>query len=156
MSSLGVVNRYNIIIDKPGLQETPYKFLAKGINLPGLDLQSTARTILGLTREPVSGIDYDLCNITFTDDNKLSIRKVITGWMKECFNSETGTAGFFNDYVKDMTIEILNRANEPVLRILIESAYPKSMSETILGFDRNDQPFEFTAAFKFYRWKPAI
>ena len=52
-----------------------------------------------------------------------------------------------------MFIEVLNRNEEVVMKVKVFDVWPKSISDTQLGYDNDSQSFELNVSFENYGWE---
>jgi len=160
---LAVTNRYEIAFGETFLDGSPnncffkipyYTMLAKDVTLPGLNLSITPITIWNLKRENVNGATYNPLSITFHCDHTLEIRKAFDQWLGICFDMKTRTAGFYDSYVCDMSISVLNRNNKPVYKAIISQIFPQDISDSNLNYENYDHLMDITVQFEYLRWEP--
>jgi len=132
-----------------------FQYLTKEVSLPGKEIRTTEILYWGGGRQVASAVDYDLLNITFYSDAKLELRKAFVSWIeKKIVNLNTWTFGYYRAYVGTIEIEVLNQELQPIYKVKVEEAFPKTISETSLSWENSDQPFEFTVGFQYFDWIP--
>jgi len=148
-------NRYRIYINNKYFQElNNHSIYAKEVSIPGQSLNVTPIIIQGSTRNIPMTMDFDPVSITFVCDAKLKPRRAVQQWMDEMiFDKENLTIAFLDDFKCNIYIEPLTRKNEKIFKIELQDAWPKEMSEVQMGYDNENQVFEFTTSFEYYYWK---
>lgn len=146
------LNRYRVII--PNFFDGDlYQYLAKEVELPGKEFRVANLNFWGSEISLAQSVDFDPLSITFYTDNELKVKKDIDNWMNEIFDLELWTVGYYEDYVVDMFVEILNNNGDVIEKIKIEKAYPKNIGSISLSYESENEPFIITVQFQYWNWK---
>ena len=79
-------------------------------------------------------------------------RKVFEKWQREIVNPKTHNFKYFDDYVSEIEITQLDLEDNPICRVILEDAYPK----TIGPLDFGDEPGEVhkqPISFSYRKWR---
>jgi len=126
----------------------------ESVNLPGRNLNSLTDTnIYGPTREIVDGVTYaeDIA-MTFQASSGLNERVFFEEWQKQAFNENTWNVGYYNDYVSEVHIYLLDRKDQRRYGIKLMEAFPKTIEGTELNQASNNEIIKTTVSFSFRYW----
>jgi hypothetical protein len=86
----------------------------------------------------------------------MSLRKPFEEWMNGMNDLEANT-GILNpiDYQVDMSVEHLDRNDDPLMTYVLYNAFPINMSEIGLQYGQNDVIEEFTVTFNYSHYLTA-
>jgi len=127
----------------------------ESINLPGRNLNSLTDTnIYGPTREIVDGVTYaeDIA-MTFQASSGLNERVFFEEWQKQAFNENTWNVGYYNDYVSEVHIYLLDRKDQRRYGIKLIEAFPKTIEGTDLNQGANNEIIKTSVSFSFRYWQ---
>ena len=93
----------------------------------------------GEISEMAYGITYPSLTFEFLVDNEFGARKFFEDWLDKVFNRTTRTVGYYNDYVKQIDLIVLDRHEDPIYSIRLHQAYPKSVNS--MEFSDSGQDF---------------
>jgi len=122
---------------QPGGGVTPGGDAAQDVSLFCTQVSLPSKTITTLDRqiglEPIkvaSGYTFGPVSMTFYLTQDYLARKYWQAWMDMCVNpTPPYTAGYRNSYVKDITIEALDKQNTSKYKVTLENAYPVTINE---------------------------
>ena len=126
----------------------------ESVQLPGRTLSSSPdNNIYGPVREIVEGVTYaeDL-NMTFHGSSGLDERVFFENWQRQAFNEQTWNIGYYNDYVADIDIYLLDKQNQRRYGLKIHEAYPKTITATDLNSGTNNEIIKISVSFSFRYW----
>ena len=126
----------------------------ESVQLPGRNLATgTDSNIYGPTREIVEGVTYaeDL-NMVFQASSGLDERVFFENWQRQAFNEQTWNIGYYNDYVADIDIYLLDKQNQRRYGLKIHEAYPKTITATDLNSGTNNEIIKISVSFSFRYW----
>jgi len=128
--------------------------LCTAVRIPGKTLVTLDRQ-LGL--EPIkvaSGYSFDAFSMTFYLTQTYSARKYFQAWMDLCVNPQPPyTAGFYKDYVKDVTVRQLDKLGSPIYGAKLINAYPLSINEIELNNQAMGSIGELTVTLQYSDYK---
>jgi hypothetical protein len=155
-------NRFEVLLNPPAgagvatpNELTELSLRCKGVTLPGRNLNTlTDSNIYGPTREIVDGVTYaaDIA-MTFIASGPLWERVFFEKWQQLAFNNETWDLGYYNDYIGEVDIFILNRQNERRFGIRLKEAFPKTISPTELSMESQNEIILLPVDFAFRYWE---
>jgi len=156
-----VSNRFEVLIFPPTLLASApvdtkdISLRCKDITLPGRNLNTlTDSNIYGPTREIVNGVTYaeDIA-MNFIASADLWERVFFEEWQQLAFNDSTWDLGYYNDYVGEVDIFILNRQNERRFGIKLIEAFPKTIQGTALNMETQNEIITLPVSFSFRYWE---
>ena len=156
-----VSNRFEVLITPPAaLAGAPVdlrdiSLRCKDVTLPGRNLNTlTDSNIYGPTREIVNGVTYaeDIA-MNFIASADLWERVFFEEWQQLAFNDSTWDLGYYDDYVGEIHIFILNKQNERKFGIKLIEAFPKTIGGTELAMETQNAIITLPITFAFHYWE---
>lgn len=159
-SGLAEQNKFEMIITAPPAISSEVN-LARRVsmyceisNFPPLNMMVRQLNIYGpLHQRPVS-MDYggDGLAASFYVDNNMEIKQFFDLWMLSVVNRYTHEVSYQANYVTNIQISQLNRANNSVYAVELEEAFPRSMNLMDLNMAAQNQMHRLTVVFAFRKW----
>ena len=158
-NSYSVPNRFEVLILPPGkgrrwkAQEVSLR--CESILLPGRNLNTlTDGMPYGPTREIVDGVMYaeDIA-MTFVASGGLEERVFFEEWQELAFDKQTWNVGYYDEYVGDIEIYLLNRQDERRFGIKLIEAFPKTINGTDLSQATSNEIIKTSVSFSFRYWE---
>ena len=127
---------------------------AQTVQLPGRNLMTNQDVnIYGPERDVVEGISYaEGINIQFVSSSGLKERIFFENWQKQSFNEKTWNLGYYNDYVANAEIYLLDEQDQRRYGIKLWEIFPKTIPAVNLGQDLNDEIINIEVEFSFRYW----
>jgi len=127
----------------------------ESVVLPGRNLNTLTDTnIYGPTREIVDGVTYaEDITMTFQASSGLNERVFFEKWQKQAFNEDTWNVGYYNDYVSEVHIYLLDRKDQRRYGLRLIDAFPKTIEGTDLNQGTNNEIIKTSVSFSFRYWK---
>ena len=127
---------------------------AQSVNMPGRNLSTTNDTnIYGPEREVVEGVTYaEEISIDFQASSQLSERVFFENWQRQAFNEKTWNIGYYNDYVGEIQIFVLDKQDKRRYGIKLWEVFPKTIGANQLAYDANDTLMLTNVSFSFRYW----
>jgi len=127
----------------------------ESVNLPGRNLNSlTDSNIYGPTREIVDGVTYaEDITMTFQASSGLNERVFFEEWQKQAFDENTWNVGYYNDYVSEVHIYLLDRKDQRRYGIKLMEAFPKTIEGSDLNQGTNNEIIKTSVSFSFRYWQ---
>ena len=127
----------------------------ESVNLPGRNLNTLTDTnIYGPTREIVDGVTYaEDISMIFQASSGLNERVFFEEWQKQAFNENTWNVGYYNDYVSEVHIYLLDKKDKRRYGIRLVEAFPKTIEATELNQGTNNEIIKTSVSFSFRYWK---
>ena len=166
-----IPNRFEVLILSPpkrggGITTNAYAGSERGsdaravslrcesIQLPGRNLNTlTDSNIYGPTREIVDGVTYaEDISMTFQASSGLDERVFFEEWQKQAFDENTWNVGYYNDYVSEVHIYLLDRKDQRRYGIKLMEAFPKTIEGTELNQASNNEIIKTSVSFSFRYW----
>jgi len=154
-AKLGGGNQTNIFSGLERQSDTrSISLRAQSVNLPGRNLATSNDTnIYGPEREVVEGVTYaEEIAIDFQASSQLSERIFFENWQRQAFNEKTWNIGYYNDYVGEIQIFILDKQDKRRYGIKLWEVFPKTIGANALSYDANDQIMLTNVSFSFRYW----
>ena len=170
-------NRYEVVLSRPaptntgtsenqsrGLVDTvPLRDMrqislrAESVTLPGRNLTTSSDTnIYGPKREVVDGVGYaDTVDFTFQASSELNERVMFEKWQMKVFNPQTWNLGYYNDYVSNCEIYLLDKNSQRRYGLKLWECFPKSIGQQQLGYASNDAIMILPVSMSFRYWTTA-
>jgi hypothetical protein len=129
-------------------------FMCKAASLPGSVIGQIDVPFRGRQLKVAGDRTFENWNMTILNDNAFDVRDSFETWMNKMNEHDNGT-GVLNpkDYQQTITVEQLDRQNNPVKTIEIIGAFPVNLSAIDLAYETTDAIEEFTVEFAYQYWK---
>ena len=154
-AKLGGGNQTNIFSGMERQSDTrSISLRAQSINLPGRNLSTTDDSnIYGPKREVVEGVNYaeDIA-IDFQASSQLSERVFFENWQRQAFNEKTWNVGYYNDYVGEIQIFVLDKQDKRRYGLKLWEVFPKTIGANQLSYDANNALMLTNVSFSFRYW----
>ena len=127
----------------------------ESVNLPGRNLNTLTDTnIYGPTREIVDGVTYaEEIAMTFQASSGLDERVFFEEWQKQAFDENSWNVGYYNDYVSEVQIYLLDRKDQRRYGLRLLEAFPKTIEATELNQGSNNELIKTSVNFSFRYWE---
>lgn len=158
-TGLARTNRYKVTIPFPtgiGSGNDSIKIVSlfcDSASLPGVNIATNPARTYGESREMPYEKMYDTVVFSFYVDSDLIIKSYFEQWVDKVIDPQTRSVGYYNDYVKDIDIEVYNvdESQSPYYVTLYE-AYPKSINAVnIDAASREVMKIAVTMQYKYWR-----
>jgi hypothetical protein len=136
--------------------DSEYSLLVTGAALPASTVNPTIIQYRGREVKLAGERIFDPFTITIVNDTEMSLRRPFEEWMNGMNDLEANT-GILNpiDYQVDMSVEHLDRNDDPLMTYVLYNAFPINMSEIGLQYGQNDVIEEFTVTFNYSHYLTA-
>jgi len=161
VTGIAPLNKFRVIFSPNGrgkkklnffqkFNQNEYQYLVMNVSIPGQTLNPVSTNFWGIDKKIASGIYVDKpIMITWLCDHKMKIRTCLEEWIDMIFDKTTCTVSYFDDYVVDAVIQVLNRKLEIVKEYKLKDAWPTNISSVNLSYAANDEAMTFTSAFDY-------
>ena len=150
-------NRFEVIINRPSGasgDNRDVSLTCESINLPGRNLNSTPQTIYGPSREIVDGVTYaEDITMTFYASSGLEERVYFEEWQALAFDERSWNVKYYDDYISDIDIYVLDRQDTQRFGIRLKEVFPKTIGPTDLNQGSNNEIIKTTVSFAFRYWE---
>ena len=126
----------------------------ESVTLPGRNLSSTPDTNMhGPVKEVVNNVNYaDSIPMVFQASADLRERVFFEKWQYTAFNPVTWNVGYYNDYIGEVDIYLLNKNNQRKYALKLMECFPKSIAQTDLSYASNNEIIKLTIDMNFRYW----
>ena len=127
---------------------------AQNVTLPGRNLATSQESnVYGPDREIVEGVTYaDDISMSFQSSSGLSERVFFENWQKQAFNEKTWNLGYYNDYVANAEIYLLDEQDQRRYGIKLWEMFPKTIPAISLSNDSSGEIILTEIEFSFRYW----
>jgi len=154
-AKLGGGNQTNIFSGLERQSDTRQISLrAQNVTLPGRNLATgTDNNIYGPNIEVVEGVTYaDDIQISFQASSGLAERVFFENWQRQAFNEKTWNIGYYNDYIGNIEIYVLDKQNQRRYGLKLWEVFPKTINANELSYEANDTLMLIPVSFTFRYW----
>jgi hypothetical protein len=120
------------------------------LSIPGIDITFAPdkRYGLGTNNQYPTAKNFTALNMTFYESQYENERAYFSQWVDMIYNKSSRRWGYYNDYVKTITISQYDRQNTLVYSIQLLEAYPVALAPLSRGYAL-DAPAQFDIGFQF-------
>ncbi len=126
----------SVIIPGRSLSTTPYRFYGPARNMP---------------YEPIYSGEMNLSIILSADMRE---RNFFEAWLNSIVNPVNFKFAFYDDYVTNMGITVIDKSDIPAARFIVEEVYPKSIGDIQMGYDRENDFLKMETTLCFRKYYP--
>ena len=112
--------------------------MCDSINLPGFSIASSQIITFGEFLEMPYNIMYSPISLSVIMDNTTLTRTYFDDWANTVYDRGTRTLGFYDDYVKDFRIVLLDKKSKPIYVVKVVEAWPKTINDVQLDYASHD------------------
>ena len=126
------------------------------ITMPGRTFATTTQEHYGPNRQIVTGVpEFADITATFqmvgTNGNDI---KYFHAWQDMAVNSTDFTVGYYDDYVGEVDIYLLDENDERKFGLRLEEAFPKVVADIPLNMETSNAIVNLDVTFMYRRWQP--
>jgi hypothetical protein len=158
VSGMTSPNALSDVIAPVGMENV--SILCTSAQMPGKQLNVMSREIGIGTKSVANGQVFTAVNLSFYLTNKYEIRKYFQHWMNCVVTQDENDAmyaGYYNNYVKDVTIHQLKRGSdlesESVYSVTLVNAFPTKMELLQLNNQAQTTAMEMTVSLAYKTYK---
>lgn len=154
---LARANSYEVSIPMPGLSPDGAKLITlfcDATNLPGMSLASQPVRMYGEAREMPYEPIYEPVQLSFYLDSGMEVKMAFERWMNSIINPATREMKYYSDYVRDVSIKVVNRDNKSPYAVTLFEAYPKTISSIQMEAQSRDI-IRLNVTLQYKYWRPA-
>lgn len=96
---------------------------------------------------------YDPVTLMFYADGNLDTRVYMERWQQTVVNTKSNTLNFYDEFVSDIRIYVLNEADKRTYGIKLEKAWPLSVGAVDWSYSNIDNATTVVATFAYKRWE---
>ena len=97
---------------------------------------------------------YEPITFSFFMDSLMDARQYFEIWQASVSNFSNNTLNFYDEYVSDVKLFVLNSAGEDVYSITLYEAYPMAISIMEMAYNSNDQILSTQITMSYKYWLP--
>ena len=126
----------------------------ESVNLPGRNMTTSSDTnIYGPARDIVEGVTYaEDITCSFQSSSGLEERVFFENWQRQAFNEKTWNLGYYNDYVGELEIYLLDKEDQRRYGLKIWEAFPKTINPIALSYGTNNEIIKTEVLFSWRYW----
>jgi hypothetical protein len=127
--------------------------LCMNASLPGRQITTFDTEARDASRKiPYGYLDTEVV-ATFLLTEDYYMKTIFDNWMEVVFDTSSYHANWKDDFVTDVRIQQLNKKGNPVYGVVLEAAYPTSITEIALDNTLTDAIGSFTVTFSYDKWR---
>jgi hypothetical protein len=127
--------------------------LCTSATLPGRQITTFETSDRDASRKiPYGYMDMEV-NCTFLLTEDYYMKTIFDNWMQVVFNTSDYHPAYKDDFVADVRIQQLNKRNRPIYGVVLEAAYPVSISDIVLDNGAEGATSSFTITFAYDKWE---
>ena len=126
----------------------------ESVNLPGRNMTTSSDTnIYGPARDIVEGVTYaEDITCSFQSSSGLEERVFFENWQRQAFNEKTWNLGYYNDYVGELEIYLLDKNDQRRYGLKIWEAFPKTINPIALSYGTSGEIIKTEVLFSWRYW----
>lgn len=152
---LARTNRYRAVIPFPTLGNGNIQLaelFCDSVTLPGINIATTPQRVFGEVREMPYEKIYDAVQMTFYVDSQMIIKSVFDQWLSLVINPDSRTVQYYNSYIKDIELYVVNVDQSTPYKLTLYEAYPKTISPIQMSAESREL-MKLTVSFSYKYWK---
>lgn len=152
---LARTNRYLVSIPMPFAdsdQNRLIELMCDSVTLPGINMATTPHRFWGEVREIPYERAFDNVTISFYLDTEMLAKKAFDQWMSLIQNPSTRTLNYYDNYVTQIQIDVLDLENDSVMySVKLHEAFPKTINAIQLdASDRSIMKLQVVLSYKYF------
>jgi len=160
-------SRYEVVILPPtGSSSSPFtsaltsrgsardvSLKCENISFPGRNIDTTPDTnIYGPTREIATGFSFAELSARFQCSSDLKEKEFFENWQKASFNNNTWAMQFYNDYIGEIQIYLLDEEENRRYGVKIWECFPKNIAAQTLDYSTINEQMKIDVTFSYRYW----
>ena len=143
-NGLAKTNRFILNFGLPQLMQKDMhdlemvQMFCESISLPSINISSMPIRTFGEQREIPYDRTFEPLNAVFYVDRKMVVKDFFDLWMSSIYNPIDRTLNYYEQYTTDMTIFVLDSADNSTYTIKLYEIYPKSIGQVQLDNNSKD------------------
>jgi len=126
--------------------------LCQTATIPGRQITTFETSDRDAARKiPYGYMDMEV-NCTFLLTEDYYMKTIFDNWMQVVFNTDSYHPNYKDKFVTDVRIQQLNKKNRPIYGVVLEKAYPVSISDIVLDNSAGGAN-GFTITFAYNKWE---
>ena len=125
----------------------------ENISFPGRNIDTSPDTnIYGPTREIATGFSFAELSATFQSSSDLREKEFFENWQKASFNANTWAMQFYNDYIGEIQIYLLDEKDNRRYGVKIWECFPKNIAAQTLDYSTINEQMKIDVTFSYRYW----
>jgi hypothetical protein len=150
--SLSRQNRFEVIIPFGDSQLT--SLMCHSVTLPSQFVVTDTNNMFGISRDHAWMKNVNQIVMRFYMDTDLKVKKIFDDWLKQIHNPDNGILDYYNNYIRDITIKVLDINDNVRNEIQVYEAYPRNVEgDTMEARANGIATLAVTFNFRYYRNK---
>lgn len=108
------------------------------VQLPGMSISTQQARIYGEFREMPYERLFENINLSFYVDNSLDSKALFDSWINSIQDPVTRQFNYYNEYITDITIYVLDKQDKERYKVKLYECYPKSVSSIQMDHSSKD------------------
>ena len=139
-------------------QQTEFKFMCKGVQIPANALGITTVNYFGRAVKIPGNRTFEDLTTTIINDEGYPIRNQLENWMHK-LNSHLGNVRDkqfqqkLGGYVADMTLTTYTKTGDADRKYRFENCFPTSLDQIDVNWDPNDAVMEYSVTWAYDYWE---
>lgn len=147
-------NYFEVLIEPPkklsGIDTTSFRYLIQSTDFPFETIIPKEFIALSRKYKIAGNADYDPFTINFYLDSQGKLLDFFEKWKKLVINDEN-KMGYYNDYVGNISIKMLDRKLNNIFEVKIFDCFPVNRNNIPLSYQTTDAFIEFAVSFEYFR-----
>lgn len=127
--------------------------LVQQASLPQLAFHTAMWRNIGVGIKYPYDLLFNEVSVTFIDTADMKIQKFYVEWIDQMYDRDTRGWEFKDSYVRDMTIDKLDRNNNSVMQYYLNDCYPTNISDVSLNTGGQNSLTNLTITFSYTDWE---
>lgn len=139
-ANLARQNRFTVSIASPTGSTTNnlVELFCEQAVLPSLSFSSQPVRTYGEQREVVYDRNFESVQLTFLVDRQMQVKEYFDMWTDQIVNPYSRLVGFYESYVRDISIIVQDTKDNDTYIAVLREAYPKTVSAVQLDYNSKD------------------
>lgn len=125
--------------------------LCDQVVIPGVNIMAADIRVYGELTESPYGVTYQPASLSVILDNDSSAKEFFDEWSNDVFDRTTRTLGYYNDFVRDVVVTLTDKEDNPISKIRMIEAYPRTISDMQLDYSSSNI-IRLTVSLTFKYW----
>lgn len=134
--SLARQNRFTVSISKS--TDNLVELFCEQALLPSLSFSSQPTRTYGEQREVIYDRNFESISLTFLVDRQMKVKDYFDKWTNEMIDPYSRIVGFYDSYVRDISIITQDTKDNNTYIVVLREAYPKTISAVQLDHNSKD------------------
>lgn len=134
IKSNGMPTASKFFVFVPNLGSAGLMMMCDATSIPGQNIMTSDIRQFGELTEMPYGIVYPAVPMSFYLDNTMEIKHALDGWLKEVYDKDSRSVGYYTNYTKQVDIFLTNAAGKVIYCTRLNECYPKAIGDIRLDY----------------------